>query len=253
MLRKMNGTQISFNPDYRHLETFVNALCTRFDREGETIHKGRNEIKVFDCDGQPINVKRFRIPHLANRVIYTFFRKPKAERSFVHALKLRQAGVGTPDPVAFILEYKGGLLHYSYFVSLQITGYDTMYGIGKTPFEANEKTLAAFARFTAEIHEKGIYHKDYSPGNILRKDIEGGTDFRLVDINRMVFGNVTVRKGCANFARLWGKEDVFRCIAREYAAARKADVRQCTRWVLYFRNKFWKRYALKRAIPFDYE
>jgi serine/threonine protein kinase len=251
----MNRIQLSINPDYSNLEPFVNTLCSRFGREGEgeTIHKGRNEIKVFEHGGLPVNVKRFRIPHLANRIAYTFFRKPKAERSFIYAGKLRQAGVGTPDPVAFILEYKGGLLHYSYFVSLQMTGYEMMYNTGKTPFEANEKTLAAFARFTAEIHEKGIYHKDYSPGNILFKEIKGKTDFRLVDINRMEFGDVSIRKGCANFARLWGKEDVFRCIAREYAAARKADPQQCTQWVLHYRNRFWKRYALKMTIPFDYE
>jgi serine/threonine protein kinase len=246
----MNETQISIAPDYEELALFVNTLCDRFEREGETIHKGRNEIKVFDCNGRLINVKRFRIPHLLNRIAYTFFRKPKAERSFAYAVKLRQAGVGTPDPVAFILEYKGGLLHYSYFVSLHITGYNTMYHTGKLPFEENKKIFATFARFTAELHENGIFHKDYSPGNILYKEIEGSTDFRLVDINRMKFGNVSIRKGCANFARLWGKEEVFRCIAREYAIARNADAEQCTQWVLHYRNKFWKRYA---TIPFEYE
>jgi len=247
----MNRIQI--NPDYKELEPFVHTICDRFGREGETIYKARNEIKVFEYNGLLLNVKRFRIPHLINRISYSFIRKPKAERSFTYAGRLRQAGVGTPDPVAFILEYKGGLLHYSYFISLQMVAYSTMYHIGKTPYEANEKILAAFARFTAEVHEKGIFHKDYSPGNILFKEDEGNIDFRLIDINRMEFGAVTVRKGCSNFARLWGKEAVFRCIAREYAIARKADVEQCTRWALSFRKKFWKRYALKREIPFDYE
>lgn len=247
--------RIQINPDYRALEPFAHTICDRFDREGETIYKARNEIKMFDYHGVLINVKRFRVPHLINRISYTFIRKSKAERSFVYAGRLRQAGVGTPDPVAFILEYKGGLLHYSYFISLQMKAYSTMYHIGKTPFEANEHILVAFARFTAEVHEKGFFHKDYSPGNILfkEKENEGNTDFRLIDINRMKFGAVPVRKGCANFARLWGKEAVFRCIAREYAIARKADVEQCTRWTLSFRKRFWKRYARKRTIPFEYE
>lgn len=48
--------------------------------------------------------------------------------------------------------------------------------------------MTAFAEFTARLHEAGILHLDYSPGNILYDKIGEEYHFSLVDINRMHFG-----------------------------------------------------------------
>lgn len=56
----------------------------------------------------------------------------------------------------------------------------------------NER-LGRDARIACPLHTdtppKGVYHKDFSQGNILyRRDKDGGFEFVLVDINRMQFG-----------------------------------------------------------------
>ena len=77
--------------------------------------------------------------------------------------------------------------------------------------------MTAFAEFTARLHEAGILHLDYSPGNILYDKIGEEYHFSLVDINRMHFGEVDIKKGCANFARLWGQTPFFILLGKEYA------------------------------------
>lgn len=243
--------KIVIHPHYRRFSSFIHTLPERFDREGVTIYKARNEIKVFEVEGVKLNVKRFKVPHFINRIAYTFFRPSKVLRSYTYALEIEKRGGDTPPAVGYILFKKGGLIHTSYFISLQYD-YEPMYKPGQLPLAENADLFEAVARYTASLHAKGIYHADYSPGNILYKRTAEGIRFCLVDINRMCFGPVSVRKGCANFARLWGGEDVFRLMARAYAEARGADPACCTRWVLEARTRFWKRYARRHEVCFKY-
>ncbi len=244
--------KIVVNPRYDKYASFVKHIHQNFDKEGTTIHAGRNIIKVFAVQYMELNVKQYKIPNLFNRLIYTFFRPPKASRAYHYALKLLDKGFNTPEPVGYVELKKGGLLHYSYFISLQCSYTRNMYEFGDGLLDDPRKDIIrSFANYTALLHKAEVYHKDYSPGNILFKEIPGGAEFSLIDINRMEFAPVSIEKGCANFARLWGKEDMFRLIASEYAQQRKADKVQCTNWVLYYRNKFWEKFKRKREIPFE--
>ena len=80
------------NPAYGRFEDFVRRVPRIFSEEGKTIYKARNEIKVFEVDGVELNVKRYRVPFLINRVIYRFFRQPKAVRAYEYALRLVAKG-----------------------------------------------------------------------------------------------------------------------------------------------------------------
>jgi len=229
---------------------FIKSVPYQFDKEGTVIYRSRNEIRVFDVNGSAINVKRFKTPILINRFVYTFLRLSKAQRSFQYALKLKSLDIETPQPVAYILIKKGGLLYDSYYISRQADCNRNFYEFGKGGVEGREQILRAFAGFSADIHNKGVLHKDFSPGNILFKEENGAIKFCLVDINRLRFGPVSIKKGCANFARLWGDEGMFSLLAREYAAARHADRDDCNRWVFLYRKRFWKQYARKHEMPF---
>lgn len=241
---------IIIHPEYTFLKPYIDSIHEEFERGGETIYKDRNEIKIFHWEGIPINVKRFKVPIIINRFAYTYIRPSKAKRSYEYAGILVKKGISTPQPVATIHTYRNGLLHYSYFISLQVDYDQTMYQFGHIPVAGKEHILKAFARFTAALHEKEIYHQDYSPGNILFHETPEGADFCLVDINRIQFGAVSLKKGCANFARLWGKEDFFRLIGIEYARQRKAEEELCIKLILLYRKRFWKKFAMKREIPF---
>ncbi|MDR1161061.1 MAG: lipopolysaccharide kinase InaA family protein [Tannerellaceae bacterium] len=243
--------KVVINPAYKQFSTFVHTIPERFDKEGTCIHKDRNEIKVFNVDGTLINVKQYKVPLFINRLIYTFIRPAKASRAYRYALRLRSKGFDTPEPVAYIISYKGGCICRTYFISLQSSYARNMYEFGEGTLSGREHIIRSFANYTARLHEAGIYHKDFSPGNILFEDTEEDVRFCLIDINRMEFNPVSAKTGCINFARLWGKEEMFRLIADEYAKERKADKEECTDRILYYHNKFWEKYKRKHEISFE--
>jgi len=242
---------IVIHPDYTCYADFIDRLPDIFHTEGETIYKSRNEIKVFDVNGIKINVKQYKVPIFINRIIYTFFRATKAYRAYNYAFKLLSKGIETPLPIAYMIFKKTGLIHQCYFISLQSPYERNMYEFGKGSLKGRETIIQRLAQYTAQLHESGIYHKDFSPGNILFQQTDNEVNFLLVDINRMQFGPVSIEKGCANFARLWGGDEMFNLLAREYAVARNADTGDCTRWVFDYRKRFWKRYTRKYEMPFD--
>ena len=230
-------------------------LPETFERSGTVIYDKRNQIRVIeaDCAGirRQLNVKRYCVPKWYNRLVYSFVRKPKAVRAYRNGMRLRRMGVGTPEPFAFIIEKRHGLIGYSYLVTEQISLSRTFYEFGNGGVDGREHILIAFARFTAMLHDKGVYHKDYSPGNILFDDNGGMVVFALVDINRMRFGHVGMYDGCANFARLWGQRPFFEIVMAEYASVRGFDAARCLEIALRCRHKFWKRYRKRHEVMFE--
>ncbi|MDR0893975.1 MAG: tyrosine protein kinase [Prevotellaceae bacterium] len=244
---------ITINPKYKHLRHFIEQLPQRFEAEGKVVYTGRNLIKVIIVNGQAINVKRYAVPSLFNRVVYTFFRASKAKRAFTYPDILLNKGIETPTPIAYIVEHTYALIHYSYFVSLQSTYSRNFYEFGNADIRSCRDIIAEFARFTAKLHDNGILHRDYSPGNILFDYIENRYHFSLIDINRLKFGKVSIENGCANFARLWGQREFFIELATQYAAARGADTTFCVERTLHYRKKFWKRHARKHGVQYNLE
>lgn len=239
------------NPEYEQYASFIRSIPQIFNQEGETIYKDRNEIKVFDRNGEKINVKQYKVPFILNRIVYTFFRKTKAYRAYVNALKLLAEDIESPAPIACIIIRKTGLIRQCYFVSVQSPYTRNMYEFGEGVLEGREVIIRRLAQYTAKLHEAGVYHNDFSPGNILFEQTSVGVRFSLIDINRMQFGAVSIKKGCANFARLWGSDEMFRLIAEEYAAARHAEASACIRWVFFYKRRFWRKYARRHEMPFN--
>ena len=252
-IKYIEKTMIKYliHPDYEYLRPFIESLPTIFEQEGEVIYTGRNLIKVMQAEGLAVNVKRYRKPSLFNRIVYSFFRAPKGLRAFHYPGRLLYLGFETPHPIAYIEERSGGLIGYSYFVSVQSGYTQNFYQFGHIPVEQCRQVITEFARYTARLHEAGIYHRDYSPGNILFDKVDGVYHFSLVDINRMSFGTVGLRKGCANFARLWGQTPLFTLLADEYAAARNFDRNLCRKLVLKYRARFWKRYRRRHPVYYQ--
>ena len=242
--------KIVVNPQQKQFSDFVKSIHLQFDKEGTIIYKQRNEIRVFEVGGVLLNVKRFRVPAFFNRIVYTYFRLSKAQRSYQNAVKIKEKGIETPEPVAYIITKRGGLLHYSYYISRQADHNRTMYEFGKGGIEGREHILNKFAEFTSRIHNEGVYHQDYSPGNILFKETDKEVEFCVVDINRMHFGDVSTSRGCSNLARLWGQEPLFRLVAGKYAELRNVEAEDCIKSVLAARGKFWKKFTSKRPLPF---
>ena len=62
---------------------------------------------------------------------------------------------------------------------------------------------------------------------------------------------IAIKKGCKNFERLWGKTELFKIIAKEYANVRGYNEKDCIELVIQYRNKFWKKYALHHEVGFS--
>jgi hypothetical protein len=230
---------IQLNEKHNRLADFVTRIPQIFDTEGTLFYEGRNRIKIFEVDGLCLNVKRYHRPLLLNQLIYGFFRKPKAVKAYFNALRLIENGFETPEPVALILEKEFGLLQYSYFVSLHHPEGNQIRDYWFSKGEGDDKILLqSFARYSARLHQAGIYHMDYSPGNILYEKKTDGYHFTLVDINRMKFRQVGLEEASRNFSRLFEYDEAVRIVAEEYASRRGFDVSICTEKMLLQKHAF---------------
>ena len=190
-------------------------------------------------DGYNIVVKQYKKPHIINRIAYTFFRPSKAKRSYEYALKLLELGVETPAPIAYIEEFKYGLLTHGYLFSIYEKDYsiirDLMDGI-----EVDDELLKALALYIANLHQNGVLHLDISPGNLLYRKVENQVYFTAIDINRMQFPSVISNEmRYKNFNRLSNHPDVLTKIAKFYAAATNLNEQESIEKIKKYSAKFF--------------
>ena len=186
----------------------------KFNTSSNTIHKARNELKIIDYDEISTVVKSFKIPHIINQVVYSFFRDSKAKKSYEYSLKI---GEFTPLPIGFIEFYRFGLLKDSYFISENFKyDFTIREPLLESDFEDRDEVFKAFSRFTLELHNNNIYHNDYSPGNILIQKTKDGFVFKIVDINRMKFYELSQDDRARNFSKLWADDEILEIMAKEY-------------------------------------
>lgn len=213
--------QFFFAPNTQLPKDFVEQMPSYFTEHGTTIHKARNLIKVFESpteNGPKINVKKYCIPPIINRIFYSVgVRTPKAKTTYLNALELLKRGIQTPAPFAYIIEKDGWLIRFSYFFSEQVEGLQTI-----RQEKDNKELLKAVAKYTAEMHEKGCLHKDYTPGNILFRKENGKYKFWLVDINRFKFKNGPISAWCSFEALMkpYDSDESLKEFVLEYAKCR---------------------------------
>lgn len=207
-----------FHSKYQDYQLEIDGFIESFDSTGEQIKDARNKLKLFQLNNEDLNIKSFKIPNLINQIVYKFFRKGKAQRSFVHAEKLTQFGIGTPQPVAYYENSSGFFLKKSFYVSEQLKC-DLTYRelVNDFKYPNHEQILREFTRFTFDLHEKGIHFLDHSPGNTLIIQKENSYDFYLVDLNRMKFEPMDFEARIKNFSRLTKHKSMIEVMSDEYA------------------------------------
>ena len=250
------STTIIINPKYASISEFLHSIPSVFEHEGREIYNDRNIIKVIEApDGTELNVKRYCVPKGPNRFVYSSgIRKPKGLRAFRYPLRMRALGIETPEPIAYIEERSFGILGLSYFISQQCGYEHTLKDVGDAEPGTYEELAESLGRFTAEMHDKRVLHRDFSPGNVLyHMDEDGDYHFSLVDINRMHFGPVSEKQGCLNFIRLWGPKHFIELLVRSYADARGFDSAKCVAFTLAARRHFWLSYRKKHRVLFKLE
>lgn len=234
--------KMSFLSDGAFSREHVLGVKEIFERSKDVLHDDRNQIKQVSVDGAKLVVKSFKVPNALGRWIYTYIRVSKARRSFEYSLILKNKGVSVPSPLAYIEFFKQGRIVESYFVSEKFDYDCTMHEVLRNQAFDKEVVLAGVAKFAFAMHQKELMHQDFSPGNILVKEVGAGFEFALVDLNRMRFGPVSFDKGLSNFVRLLREPETVEVFARTYADCAGRDPKQTLEKI----NRLYDRYKQGR-------
>ncbi|WP_333600166.1 Kdo domain containing protein [Flavobacterium sp.] len=236
----------------------VLSMLQNFSTTGKMFIDGkRNKIKLFELNGRTLNVKAFKVPHLVNKIIYQYFRKSKARRSFEFANKLIENGIGTPEPIAYLENADFLGLKDSYYVSEHLVADLTYRELVEIPnYPDGDTILRQFTRFSYLLHQKGIEFKDHSPGNTLIKKNESGTyDFFLVDLNRMEFHNkMSFELRMKNLCRLTPHKEMVAVMSNEYAKVSGESEEKifATLWKMTadFQYRYYRKKRIKKKLKF---
>jgi len=217
-----------------------------FNASKTCLQKERNEIKIVDFENEKINVKSFKIPNFIKKIAYTFLKDSKAKKSYNNSLRILEF---VPKPLAYIEFYKFGLLDKTYFLSEHFFYDFTIRDfLCKTSTIEKNEVFKEFAKFSFALHNKGIYHLDFSPGNILIKKQNSKYCFKIVDINRMKFIKFDLKLRMKNFAKLWADDDDLRLLISYYAKLLGADENKCIQLALAFSKTHKKRINFKKKL-----
>lgn len=234
------------NSEFENCKEFIIDIKKFFNDSENTIHKARNEIKVIKYQNKDLVVKSFKVPNFLNSILYSFFKKSKARKSYEYALRIKDF---TTKAIGYIEFYENFLLKDSYFISENFAYDFTIREVLlKEDFTDKANVFKAFAKFTYDLHEKGIYHLDYSPGNILIKKEKDAYSFKIVDINRMKFLNFNLDLRMKNFSKLWAKDEDLILIVKEYAKLSKEDEENLVNKALFFSKKHKKFKNFKKKL-----
>lgn len=210
----------------------------------------RNAIKTFEIKGAVLNIKSFRIPNLINKVVYKYFRKSKARRSFEYANILIENNIGTPKPIAYYERFGSIGLNESYYICQHIQADLTYRELVQSDYPDNGTILRQFTRFSYDLHEKGIEFLDHSPGNtLIKKKGDGHYDFYLVDLNRMNFHqNMSFELRMKNLSRLTPKKEMVAIMSEEYAKLYQKSEQEVFEKMWFYTNEFQEKYYRKKRL-----
>lgn len=212
---------------FTSLQNVILRLTAATTGDLTVMQDNRNIVSKAELTEGTFVIKDFRGMYFVNRLAYSFFRKSKAVRSFEHSERLNKMGILTPEPVAWIDEYTSGFLQRSVFISTffphQTLG-QFLANIRESEWHIKRSVLQHLAIFAIDLHRKGVYHDDFSVGNIFVIPTPRGYDFALTDLNRMrFFKSISFEKAMGNFRKIQFNSDDLRVFITEYARLSSRD------------------------------
>ncbi len=241
--------KIVIQPEYQSAHHLIAQLPKMFSTEGETIYKGRNTVKSFETQFGEWVIKKYKKPNIIQKIVYSFFRKSKAERAYIYAEKLLTLGINTPKAIAYIEEKKYKLFSHSYFISTTCKDaplYPVL--VEKTLYD--KKLVSYLAAFFVEMHKKGFLHGDPNLDNILyRINDKNEFLFTVIDTNRSIFKpNLSPKECLDNLKRITHRRDLLQQIVEEYAKLQNWNIQSSVERVMNALDQFERRRKIKRII-----
>ena len=210
--------------------------------EGDVIYAKRNTLRTHNG----FITKQFANPPLWRGIIYGLFTSSKAQRSYEYAKRLVDL---TPNPIAYREIRYCGILRQSWYVceksECKYTFNDLIYN---KSFPNRDVILQSIGRFTAELYQRGIYHQDYSGGNILFN--EDASKVEIIDLNRIKFyREMPFKKGLQLFERLNIDKNALIIMGSAFAQVLHKDAGFVCNYIITHR---WKKHV-KQKITNLYE
>lgn len=153
-----------------------------------------------------------------------------AERSWRAACRLRDAGVGTPPPVAWLERRAWGRLRESYFITQRVEGVsnfrdELMNLLRREPLADRVMALLLeVARAVRAMHQAGVMHGDLGNQNILLRRIgeDRWEQVQFVDLNRALLfkSPAPPRARAFDLSRLYLPSDLRRIFLQVYFGSR---------------------------------
>ena len=109
--------KVHIHPHYAAYESYIRAIPSEEYEREEVYCNRRNTVERVRFGDKDFVIKKYKRPALINCLIYTWFRKSKAQRAFEYAELFLQRGIETAPPVAYIEIKKNGFFHTGYFIS----------------------------------------------------------------------------------------------------------------------------------------
>ncbi len=199
---------------------------------GDVIYAKRNTLRAYNG----FIIKQFATPKLWRGIIYGWFCKSKAQRSYEYAHHLDGL---TPTPMAYREVRYCGILRESWYVCQHSECKYTFNDLIHNPkFPQRDKILNAIGNFTAILHKRGILHLDYSGGNILFN--EDGSKIQIIDLNRIRFyKQISIQRGLKNLERLNIDRNALSIIGTAYAQSMNIDTQYAIDYIIAHR---WKKH-----------
>ena len=235
----------AINPNYISL---VKNIKSYFEKSSNTLFQKRNTLKIIEFNNKKLVAKSFKIPNFINKIAYKYFRDSKAKRSYFNSIKLQELGVNTPAPIGYI-EFGKFTLQESFYVSeLFEHDFEIRAVLNDSSFENREQILKEFVAFSYDLHNKGIYHIDYSPGNVLIKQEENIYKFAIVDVNRMKFIKFNNELRFKNLSRFSTSIEDLELIASEYAKISNINEKYAKDTLLKYHNEHQEYLERKKRL-----
>ena len=226
----------------------IEGFEKEFTQNQNIIKDDRNIIKILSIGEIETVTKFFKTPNFIQGIIYKFFRKSKARRSYEYSIFLNQKGIKVPEPLGYIEVYDRFRLRQSYYVSRKIDFDFTLDLATKKKVEDYRSILKSFTDFTYKVHKNNIMHLDYSTGNICVKKNEKGYDFFLVDLNRLYKGFVSSKAGLENLNRISKDPEIIKILAEGYASKASVSFSESNKYLNRAVNRDLLRLQLKKFI-----
>lgn len=240
---------VKVNPAYASLRRLLDQLPQQLPHLGDTVYQARNEIKLLTLPEGKVVIKAFGKIFWFNRFAYAWLRPSKAKRSFDYALELQKRGVDTPAPIGYLECYRAGLIRenmYLYHYSPRTN--DLRELLRDENYPDRDLLLQTLARYAGSLIRRGVYHRDFSPGNVLFIRDQQGYQFTLIDINRIHFGPVSPKKRYRIFRRLMTDEHALGVLADAFAAYWSEDASYVREQVFSYARQFARKRARKKKF-----